>query len=244
MKVINVNSQDVTVTRKDISSFEEKLKISLPISYKNYLLRCNGGNPDDGTYSMSENIDGDEEFSGIDWFYSISNDYTTSLEKNINTFYGRVPYDMIPIGEDGGGNQICLGISGERYGKVYFWDHDWESDEDEPWYENVYLIANSFEDFINKLYKFDIVDYGEPNERYRSIYDKYALPTSHYIKHYKEGLILDFFAQAPNNTEDFIIDEYKDSKSLVLFFDNKKDGVRKKRILYKDSRFEDIEEKI
>ena len=72
---------------------------------------------------------------------------------------------MIPIADDGGGHQICVGIKGKECGKVYYWDHHNEWDEQdyledygEPMpsdvkFQNVYLIAESFEDFIRRLQK-------------------------------------------------------------------------------------------
>ena len=83
-----------------------------------------------------------------------------SLVKSIKAFKGRMPDLMIPIGDDGMGNQICLSIGGDLRGKVYYWDHENEWDEEdyledhgkpmppEGKFQNVYLIANSFEDFI------------------------------------------------------------------------------------------------
>jgi hypothetical protein len=38
--------------------------------------------------------------------------------------------------------------------EILYWDHEEEADEgEEPTYDNVYLIANSFTDFINGLYE-------------------------------------------------------------------------------------------
>ncbi len=51
---------------------------------------------------------------------------------------------------------ICLGIKGKRRGKVYFWDHEDEFDdngEGRQDYGNVYLLANSLDEFLNKLHE-------------------------------------------------------------------------------------------
>jgi len=40
-----------------------------------------------------------------------------SLAKKIETFRGRMPETMFPIGHDSG-NQICLGINGKEKGRV------------------------------------------------------------------------------------------------------------------------------
>lgn len=57
--------------------------------------------------------------------------------------------------DDPFGNAICLGISGNERGKVYFWDHEMEPDDD--WdgrletAGNVQLIADSFTEFVAGL---------------------------------------------------------------------------------------------
>ena len=48
-----------------------------------------------------------------------------------------------------GGNQICLGISGKYRGKIYFWIHDMESDEE---MDNMFFLAHSFDEFFGDLY--------------------------------------------------------------------------------------------
>jgi hypothetical protein len=60
---------------------------------------------------------------------------------------------MLPIGDDPGGNLFLInaGSSGE-HGKIYFWDHNEEADlEKQPYYKNIYFIAHSFADFIDRL---------------------------------------------------------------------------------------------
>ena len=72
------------------------------------------------------------------------------------------------MGDDGGGNQFCLGVSGEDFGKVYFHNHSigWHADaeryrergEEVPTnirYQTVYEVARSFEQFILNMVKED-----------------------------------------------------------------------------------------
>jgi hypothetical protein len=85
------------------------------------------------------------------------------LLTRIRFYKGRMPDSMIPIGDNGLGNQICLGVSGEAFGKVFYWDRHNEFDEDdyledheppvppEMLQQNVHLVAHSFEDFLQRL---------------------------------------------------------------------------------------------
>lgn len=61
---------------------------------------------------------------------------------------------MIPIADDPGGNLFVINVdkTGD-FGKIYFWDHNNESDgEPQPYYGNVHFIANSFCEFIGQLH--------------------------------------------------------------------------------------------
>ena len=61
------------------------------------------------------------------------------------------------IAEAPGGNQICIAVTGEDKGKLFFWDHENERDLDKNPndFGNVYLIANSFEEFVESLFAED-----------------------------------------------------------------------------------------
>jgi hypothetical protein len=69
--------------------------------------------------------------------------------------FSEFPSGVIPIGEDPGGNYICLNLNeGIDYGKVYFYDHEVENEDDEgniTW-DNMYLVADSFKAFIELLH--------------------------------------------------------------------------------------------
>ncbi|KGR82243.1 SMI1/KNR4 family protein [Lysinibacillus odysseyi] len=87
-----------------------------------------------------------------------------NLERKIQQYYDRIPASIVPIAEDYAGNLICIGISGDREGKIYFWDHEneitarvmlgekeYESVSVDDYWENIYVIADSFFDFIKSF---------------------------------------------------------------------------------------------
>jgi hypothetical protein len=96
----------------------------------------------------------------MNWFYCINpGDMYDLVANNHELLRSRMPPELIRIGEDPGGNQICLAIKGPKKGSVYFWDHENEApDGEEPWYENVYLLADTFEKFVDSLYGDSTVD--------------------------------------------------------------------------------------
>ena len=163
---------------KEIKKFEQLIDAKLPEDYKNFLLKYNGGHPTYNSYELIESLP-DTNSDGINWFRPLGKEYRMNLERDYNVFLNRIPYQMISIADAPCGNRICLGIKEPYYGKVYFWDHNFEAGAikdlyenfgieiamkntglsareiinygDEPTFKNVYLTANSFTDFIDKL---------------------------------------------------------------------------------------------
>lgn len=70
-------------------------------------------------------------------------------------YESRIPDDLLWIMDDPCGNAICLGLRGAHVGKVYFWDHEEEPDDD--WdgtvegAGNILLLAETFSAFVAGL---------------------------------------------------------------------------------------------
>lgn len=135
-----------------IAQFEERWGVVLPPEYKQFLLKSNGGWPNPNVFEVPG---WHGQGSVLDAFYGIHNGRKSEqLDSNCKTYEDRVPADLIPIADDAGGNNICIGWEGERTGKVYFWDHEDEIDEEgclRDDYRNVFLVANSLQEFLDGL---------------------------------------------------------------------------------------------
>ena len=114
-----------TITIEEIKKFEDQIKIKLPNDYIKFLLKYNGGRPKQNVYDkMLEPITSKIMSVGVSCFYTISKDHSYNLLEGYQVLLNRVPKDLIAVAEASCGDQICLAIKGENYGKVYFWDHD------------------------------------------------------------------------------------------------------------------------
>jgi cell wall assembly regulator SMI1 len=144
------------LTTSDVLSLEHKLGLSLPVEYKNFLLRHNGGRPTPrafpivglelnpfGTIQVFFGIDDPIECCNIDWNYKEHN--------------GRIPPNLLPIACDDGSDLVCLALAGADAGAVFFWDGYDESDD--LGYSNLYLLADSFDEFIKAIQ--ELPDSGE-----------------------------------------------------------------------------------
>ena len=83
-------------------------------------------------------------------FYGIGDMYD-NLQDFIDVLDERLPEGFIPIGDDSGGNIICISTEGQYFGNIFFWNHEQESGTQDDM-TNVYFIASSFTNFLNKLY--------------------------------------------------------------------------------------------
>lgn len=122
-----------SLTPADLASAEEKLGVTLPNSYKEFLLRANGGIPDSKFFTWGENTG-----NRIENFYSIDE----MVEGNL---YNRdyIPEmhaaNVIMIAETWAAPVVCIGVGTENLGKVYQFEHEPE------------LISGNLDDFIGGL---------------------------------------------------------------------------------------------
>lgn len=164
------------MTASELANIEKRLGVLLPEGYRNFLTAYgassfNGASPENPwiVYRSLTPLPPHISKTGkglFDAFYGGKKKGRDaySLSARIKFYSGRMPDSIIPIGDDGGAGQICLGISGKEAGKVYYWDQqnepldeeDYLEDYGEPrppaaMFQNVHLIANSFEDFLQRL---------------------------------------------------------------------------------------------
>lgn len=140
------------LTEEDIATAEAELGLSLPEQYKRFLLNYNGGYPEPDAFPIQNNPS--DTHGLVHYFLCIKKDDIYNLMTYVTRFRGRVPGELLPIAVDPGGNLICLSVVGANRGQVYFWEHEEEAPEGElPGYGNVYLVADSFDQFFNDLSK-------------------------------------------------------------------------------------------
>lgn len=144
MALITQSNGPLAIER--VEKFEAALGTRLPEQYRSFLQEFNGGRPVPKMFTISEEQGPDI----IRMFFGIGNEYG-NLEENYKVYEDRVPIGFVPIASDPGGNIICIGTDEEFTGKIYFWDHEEEPDDPEDM-TNVYLLADSFNEFLEQLY--------------------------------------------------------------------------------------------
>ena len=156
------------IKERDLSVAELRIGVIFPEQLQSFLLKTNGGRPNPNQFDFKDTQDR-ADASCVEWFTGIyaNNDtlavpysYERDIEAAARVFKikeQRLPVELLAIGRDGLGNLICIAVSGVHLGKIFFWDHENEVDPDEDeqpldWWRNVCLVANSFNEFLDKLH--------------------------------------------------------------------------------------------
>jgi hypothetical protein len=131
-----------------LAAFEDRLGVTLPPDYRQFLLAHNGAElaPDEIILPGQT-----EPFASLGTVFGLHGG-PESLDKVFGNVEGEIPAELVAFAEDVGGNLLCIGIRSEHRGKVYFWDHGRSTPgDDEPGWDNITLLAGSFEPFLAAL---------------------------------------------------------------------------------------------
>lgn len=131
------------VSEEQLKTFERELGRPLPCQYRRFLLITNGGRPQKEEFIISSAECGDI----LNFFYGIGVGDDYGLMENWGVFEGRIADDLLPIAEDPFGNQICISLSSDDCGKMYFWDHEVEFTPDRA----ITPLDRTFDEFIDSL---------------------------------------------------------------------------------------------
>lgn len=143
-----------------LHALERELGCTLPADYREFLAACNGGCFKGDFWYNEPLADGRPADVGLHHLHGIRDRDCYSLLWARHCYQSegeiRIPLDLLPIADDPGGNAICVGIGGEHYGKVFFWDHECEPDPSE-WdgrvetAVNIQHLTDSLREFVAGL---------------------------------------------------------------------------------------------
>ncbi|HEV7369455.1 SMI1/KNR4 family protein [Arenibaculum sp.] len=128
-----------------LADFEADLGFTLPEDYRDFLLAHNGGTPVPSTFvSAREGEDRIESLYGLH-----DGPDHLRLDEMWGIYRRRLPRGVLPVGDDPFGNAICIALAGRHRGRIYFWDHEREP-EDDP-FEALTALADGFTAFLASL---------------------------------------------------------------------------------------------
>lgn len=157
----------VPMPEEEVAVLERMLGARLPESFRRFLTTygmCSFRGYTDFTTAEPLPSDFSSDGSGhFDCFFGAASSDSYSIADVVAGLRDRLPDVLVPIGDTGFLDKICLGIAGTQRGKVYYWDASEEMcDEDysgqglpvppDLKFRNVHLIADSFEAFLDQMY--------------------------------------------------------------------------------------------
>ncbi|MBC2328034.1 SMI1/KNR4 family protein [Listeria booriae] len=144
--MVSIESSNKKATSVAIEDFEQRYNLKLAEDYKKFLLDFNGGYADPNVFKISE----EQGKSALNTLYGLGiDDEYDELASVYESLDGIIPSGFISIADDSGGNQICLGVDDDYFGKIFVWMHDMEIEED---MDNMFLLAADFKLFLDNLY--------------------------------------------------------------------------------------------
>jgi hypothetical protein len=149
----------------EMRTIEQEIGATIPSAYRSFVQRFGACTVSGvATFSTIDRLpqyitrDGRALFGTFFGASSETYDESNSLVWNVENYKDRIPDWLLPIADDGGGDILCLAVSGPDRGKVYFWDMRQEMGEVErnalgvsDRHKNIYLVADSFDEFLYRL---------------------------------------------------------------------------------------------
>jgi len=148
---------------QEISEIESAFGSSLPTDYRSFVSEYG-----DGTFINLIRCDVTSTrlvYLGVFYGSGADENSPSHFKWAMKMLCYRMPSMLMPIADTAGGEgQICIGMSGDESGKVYYWDRaeGWEGEADDfrkqgktypehLKFQNVTLLADTFERFILSL---------------------------------------------------------------------------------------------
>ena len=147
-----IQTSSVTVTEQDIANLESIVGHPIPEPYRSFLKETNGGQIAAGPYCYYFTSHRGEDGSFVRYFLRLMPEDAIGTISDLLCDQGYwYPPAMLPIAQDGFGNALLLGLATPYLGEIFFWQHDYDGDEDNPW-DGTSWVAESFDGFLNKLF--------------------------------------------------------------------------------------------
>lgn len=152
---------DEKVSREQVEGVARKIGVRFPLDYIECAVINHGANVEPGTFDIGNR---ERVFGSLLSFDGSSPDYFLKVYEN---YIATLPTGVIPFAFDPAGNLICFDYkNNEDSPIVVFWEHEgaWEKSmlmqgeglskeqAEERARENVFFVANSFTEFLEKLH--------------------------------------------------------------------------------------------
>jgi hypothetical protein len=136
-----------TVSDQELEEAENQIGYQLPLDYKIFIKDFGGFS----FYDLEEIQIPHWSLVSLDTFYGLNvNGHLNILRRRLlKMSLNLIPPYILPIANDSANNDICIVLSGNEKGRIYFLPADSPSTSSN--YIEEYSISSSFDEFINSL---------------------------------------------------------------------------------------------
>ena len=139
LEMLRIFPYDIEGVDQAIADFEDEFTIKFPEKYKKFLLKYNGGNSLQTSFSINRKTSDIRAFYG----FNKASQYNNFQYLIDNGFLEEVlERGFIPIAKDSFGNSILLGVTDKNFNQLAFFDHEGQL---------VQHLEINFEDWVAKL---------------------------------------------------------------------------------------------
>jgi hypothetical protein len=133
----------------EIDAFEGRSSLRLPADYKRFLQTTNGGRQRSG--GVIREFASQRKVSRVNLIFGLREESSYNIETHMSYLDSRIPEKLLPIAYDSGGNYVLLDCNESRGGRVYFMGLELADPDVPPSLDSLILVANSFDDFMERL---------------------------------------------------------------------------------------------
>lgn len=137
--MLRIFPYDTDGVSEAIEKFENDYQIKFPEKYRAFLLKYNGGNTLQTSFSIKRQSSDIRAFYGFNKAHDYYN-FQHLIDKDFLQDYLDLHY--LPIAEDSFGNYILLGLAKKNYNQIAFFDHEGQK---------VKPLKVNFEEFLDKI---------------------------------------------------------------------------------------------
>ena len=149
--MIKIENQGQQIFKKDIDRLEDITFSNLPVEYKDFLIKFNGGCPTPESFDVNSHA---EKTFDVHAFFGINLEIeSNNLQWIFDEYKNRIPPYLFAIGGTDTSDLICLDLTSYNHGKIVFWDSF--DEKDSSYTGNIHDIAENFNTFLNQLYASD-----------------------------------------------------------------------------------------
>ena len=147
--MVKVDRPECIFKDEDFFEFCNRYKFKFPQAFIEYLKEFNDAELEPNVIDV-----GDNECC-IRYFYGTSDNEYSDIGAVYEYYKERMPKKCVPIADPDFGNQICISLSEETYGTIYFWDHEtMDTNMDGICMislEDMFKIADSFDELLYNI---------------------------------------------------------------------------------------------